>query len=424
MRMVLSLFRAAVAASALLCHTAGYAQAASAPAGAASAPALKPELAKPLQAAQAALAARNWTEAMDRVAEAEKLPEPPPYAQYLFHRFRAQAAIGLNNLPLAAESLEKVLNSPFLVGAEVPGMQAVLARIRINQKDFPRAVVAIKRYIELGGPDADLRRMLGHAQLLAGDPAAAGATLAAEVEADRKSGVAPREQALKLMAQAANDRKDMAAYVVALELLAEFHPKPEYWDELVNRVMRTQGFAERLMIDGLRFARAAGVLKSADDHTDLAQLALTAGIPSEAQKVMTEGYAAGLLGKGNDADKQAKLRDQVAKAAAADKGAMADPDAAARSIRDGDAVVNLGVAVAMDGQPERGLAVAEQGMARPALRRPDEARLHLAMLQWMAGKTEAAQQSLAAVKGSDGTAALARLWSIFLRSPASQRKPA
>ena len=61
-----------------------------------------------------------------------------------------------------------------------------------------------------------------------------------------------------------------------------------------------------------------------------------------------------------------------------------------------------------------------QAQAKGGLRRPDDALLHLALVQWRAGKTEAAQRSFAAAQGSDGVTDLARLGILYLGSPARQ----
>ena len=48
-------------------------------------------------------------------------------------------------------------------------------------------------------------------------------------------------------------------------------------------------------------------MKSADDYMEMAQLALEAGLPGEAQSVLAKGYAAGILGSGSEAPPQPRL---------------------------------------------------------------------------------------------------------------------
>ena len=86
----------------------------------------------------------------------------------------------------------------------------------------------------------------------------------------------------------------------------------------------------------------------------------------------------------------------------------------------GEALVNLGFAWATAGQAAKGVPLMEQGVAKGGLRRPDETQLHLGIALWMAGRKDDALKALAAVGGTDGSAALARVWSLFVRSPAGK----
>jgi hypothetical protein len=83
-------------------------------------------------------------------------------------------------------------------------------------------------------------------------------------------------------------------------------------------------------------------------------------------------------------------------------------------------LVNLGFVHVTAGQPAKGVPLMEQGLAKGNLRRADEARLHLGLALWQAGRKDDAVKALAEVKGNDGSAALARVWSAFVRSPAGK----
>ncbi len=412
-----------LAAATLACFTgqslAQAAAAAAPPASAASGPTVRNEMVAPLEAARAALQANKPADALPELAKAEALPNLSAYERYLVERFRAPAAAGSGQLEMAIKALDHVLASAHLAAPDRLPLHQLLATLLYQSKDYKRAAPTIQQYLALGGLDEKLRALLGNALYLAEDNAAAAGWFDDQIKADRAAGKAPVELSLRLLASSHLRLKDDAAYVRALELLAEFHPKPEYWAELSQRTARGTGFSDRLLVEVLRFQRAAAVIKDADAHLDLAQMALSAGFPGEAKRVLDEGYAAGLLGKGADADKQAKLREQANKAAAADKLAAPELETQARAAAVGDALVNLAYALAQEGQQlERAAALAEQGLARGNLRRADDSRLRGAVVLWMAGRKDAALQALAAVKGSEGTAELARLWGIFMRSPA------
>ena len=90
-----------------------------------------------------------------------------------------------------------------------------------------------------------------------------------------------------------------------------------------TRIQRKPGFANRLTLDVYRLMQATGNLKETSDLMEMAQLALQAGLPGEAKKVVDEGYAKGVLGTGADADRHKRLRDMANKQAAEDQKGMA-----------------------------------------------------------------------------------------------------
>jgi hypothetical protein len=225
---------------------------------------------------------------------------------------------------------------------------------------------------------------------------------------------------LRLLVSSYMQSKDDAGYQRTLERIALAYPKPEYWAELLSRASKQPGFSERLWLDVYRLRLAAGVTRSAEEYVELAQLALRAGYPAEALRVIDRGMSLSLLGNGADADEHAKLHERAAKATEKDATDLVRGEGQARAARDGDALVNLGFAWVTAGQAAKGVPLMEQGLAKGALRRPDEARLHLGIALWMAGRKDDALKALAAVGGADGSAALARVWSLFVRSPAGK----
>ncbi|HEU5296368.1 MAG TPA: hypothetical protein VFU71_16440, partial [Burkholderiaceae bacterium] len=198
------------------------------------------------------------------------------------------------------------------------------------------------------------------------------------------------------------------------------HPKPEYWSELLTRVTKQPGFSERLWIDVYRLRLATNLMRSADEYVELAQLALQAGYPGEALTVVDRGLSLSLLGNGKDAAAHTALRERASKAAEKDSTDLGRAEASAKSAREGDALVNVGFAYATSGQASKGITLMEQGLAKGNLKRVDEARLRLGQAMWQAGRKDDAVKAFAAVQGSDGSAALARVWSAFVRSPAGK----
>ena len=174
------------------------------------------------------------------------------------------------------------------------------------------------------------------------------------VQADEAAGRGSAETLLRNLAFSQNKVGDTVAYVATLERLAQQYPKTDYWAELISRAERKPGFnGDRLRLDVYRLLRATGNPLEADELADMAQRAQQAGLPAEAQALLDEGFAAGQLGKGKDAAAQQKLREQATRAAAQDRASMAEGEKSALAGKDGNALVNLGFALSVAGQPDK-----------------------------------------------------------------------
>lgn len=69
------------------------------------------------------------------------------------------------------------------------------------------------------------------------------------------------------------------------------------------------------------------------------------------------------------------------------------------------------------GQFDKGIELLEKGIAKGLPKRPEDARLHLAIAQVLAGQTDKAKQTFATVSGSGGMDDLVRYWLLAIRKP-------
>ena len=164
-----------------------------------------------------------------------------------------------------------------------------------------------------------------------------------------------------------------------------------------------------------RLSLATGSMTATSDFMEMAQLALQAGLPLEAKQVVDKGFASGVLGSGAEAERHKRLRDLVTKKLDEDQRARPDNEKQAMADKDGSALVNIGFNQVFGGQGAAGLALMQMGVAKGNLKRPEDAKLHLAIAQLLAGDATKAQASLKTVAGNDGTADLARLWMLYAK---------
>jgi hypothetical protein len=271
-----------------------------------------------------------------------------------------------------------------------------------------------QRYFKEGGTSGSMRTLLIQSQYLSGDYAGAARELTTEIQAAEKAGSAPAQDRLNLLLNAASQLKDPSATVFALERLVTYYPKKEYWVDLLSRMQRKPGFSDRLVLDTYRLSLATGSMSSTSDFMEMSQLALQAGHELEAKQVVDKGFASGVLGTGAEAERHKRLRDLVVKRIDEAKAARAAAESEANAAKDGNALVGLGFSTALGGDTAKGLQMMQQGMAKGGLKRPEDAKLHLGVAQLLASDAKA-QATLRSVGGTDGTADLARLWSLYAR---------
>jgi Tfp pilus assembly protein PilF len=178
------------------------------------------------------------------------------------------------------------------------------------------------------------------------------------------------------------------------------------------------GFSDALRLDTYRLRMATGTMSRANEYVEMAQLALQAGFPGEAEKVVNEGYARNLLGTGANAASHNQLRAQAKRLAASDAASL--QQASAASARSSDVLATMGWALATSGQADKGIPMIEQAIAKGGLKRVEDTRLRLGVAQYQAGRKDAAAQTFKSVQGKDGSGALAHLWALLAQGPAAQ----
>jgi len=381
---------------------------------AASAQALRPEVGRPLQAAQELIKSGKYREALGKVREAEAVGGKTADESFMVERMRIAAASGAGDVDTAAKSYDALAATGRVSAADKARMAESIAGGYYRAKDYAKAMVWSQRYFKEGGTNPAIRTLLIQSQYLSGDYAGAARELTAEIQAAEKNGTPPAQDRLNLLLNAAVQLKDANTTVFALERLVTHYPKKEYWVDLLSRMQRKPGFSDRLVLDTYRLSLATGSMSSASDYMEMSQLALQAGHAAEAKQVVDKGFAANVLGQGAEAERHKRLRDLVAKKLDEEKAGRAEAEKEAAAAKDGNALVAIGFSMATGGEAAKGIALMQQGIAKGSLKRPEDAKLHLGIAQVLAGDAKA-QATLRGVTGSDGTADLARLWSLYAR---------
>lgn len=372
---------------------------------------LRPEVGKPLQEAQQLMKQGKNKEALAKLRDADKAGNKSANETYLIERTRAGAASQAGDYETAAKSFEYLIGSGKLSAAEKSQFSEGLIGIYMRAGDLNKANAAIERQLK-ERDDPKLRAYLMQNYYKQGNVAALETALRNAEKSGRLS-----EDELGMLANVQLKKNDKVGYVNTIEKLAASYPKPQYWNDLLNRVQGKPGFSGRLSVDVYRLKLANNLLKKPSEYMEMAQLVLQEKAPSEAIKVIDKGYKSGALGTGADAARHQRLKDLAEKSLADQNKNEAATEAQLTKDADYDGMVELGYSLVQSGQVDKGLKLMDAGMKSGKVKYPELAKLRLGEAYAAAGKKQQAINTLKTVGGNDGTADIARYFIMAINHP-------
>ncbi len=382
---------------------------------------LRPEVAKLLVAAQEKLQAKQFNEALGKIADVDLIANKTPYEIFVMERMRGASALAVKQYAVAAKSFEMVFATGRLNATDRAIYAEAVTGAYYNLKDYKQAAIWAAKAIKEGATQSQTRQILIQSLFLADDFVTAKTEVDAAIAADEKAGKTASEDLLKMLGRIALKQDDMTAYANALEKLVILYPNSGYWADLIGRIATNPAMTDRYMLDLFRLQMALGETLTISQYVFLAQHAIQAGFPIEARQILDKGFAAGVLGNNPD---HKKLRAKATKDADDDIKNMARLSAEAEKGTEGPALFNAGLNTFLNGDRDKGIAMMTQGIKRPAIKRLDDAKLRLGVSYALNGERAKAVEILATVAGNEGIKDAARLWSAFAKQPAQSAAPA
>jgi tetratricopeptide (TPR) repeat protein len=380
-------------------------------------PTVSREVGKPLKAAQDDLKKADYTGALQQLDTADALPKKTAYEQYLINEMKGYAYVRTKQYPLAAKAFEAELSSGFTPPDQVKTLTNALAQLSYQAKNYDKAIEYGQQSIDKGFADAQMPTLVAQAYYLKGDWKGVVRFEKSQIAAQEKSGGAPSNESLQLLLSGClkqNPAGDDACTNGALQELVIYHPKPEYWQQLLYSMFKTVK-SDRNLLQTYRLADEVAVLKRPEDYTDFAQLAIEAGSPGEAEQVIQQGMQANIFPDSRTKGKAQRLLSDAQKAAQRDKATLDSSARQAALASTGNQDVGLGLAYFGYQQYDKAVQSLKQGIAKGGLKDPESAHLLLGIAQLKSGDKTDALQSFKAVKGDPTMERLATLWSLRAR---------
>lgn len=198
-------------------------------------------------------------------------------------------------------------------------------------------------------------------------------------------------------------------------LLAQHYPSPDNWSNAVNVQRNLFDYQDQEMLDLLRLAQRASVLRNERDYVEYITAADARRLPGEVSRIIAAGTAAGTLKAGDVFVKEAqtvasgRIKADQADLPGLDRDARAAGASALTATAAGDAFLSYGEAA--KAEEFYTIALTKSGVDTPRV------LTRLGIAQVDQGKFAEAQATFAKVQGT--RAPIASLWSVF----AGQKMP-
>ena len=372
-------------------------------------------LAKPLKAAQDAMTAKKYPEALAHLKEAEAINPKTPWDEHLINEMYGYVYAHTSDFPNAEKAFEATLNDPFMEQADVPARVKVLAQINYQLKSYDKAIEFGTRAVKGGYADEEIYTLVSQSYYLKNDYKGTIKFVQDYVDNEAKKGQTPKEQTLNLILSSCVKLDDSECTSRALEKMVTYYPKPEYWGNLVLTLFQSKSQNDKSLLNTFRLANEVDVLKRPDDYTEMAQLAIEQGSPGEAQHILEKAFQKNVFADARTQDKNKRLLASAQKAAESDLAALPKVAADADAAPTGDKNVGVGLAYLGYQQYDKATDALSKGLKKGGLKNEAEANLLLGIAQLKAGHKDEAVKAFKAVKGDPNLERIANLWTVHAK---------
>jgi tetratricopeptide (TPR) repeat protein len=111
---------------------------------------------KPLKAAQDAIKGKQWNAALERLKEAQAVPNKKPHEQYAIDQLLAYVYYTQKRYGDAAAAYERMIESGQMPAAEVPTQTKTVAQLYFSVKDYDKAIKWAKSSLEKNANQQDV----------------------------------------------------------------------------------------------------------------------------------------------------------------------------------------------------------------------------------------------------------------------------
>lgn len=369
----------------------------------------KKEFVENFNAANAALAAKRYAEAIQK-ADAAQSHADGAQQKGALEQIRVGAYCAQNTHQQCISAIEKAKSIGGLPGKVVENYDKMLAGKYDALGQSAKAAAQTKANIDKYGGSASELQYIARKEL---DAKNYGEAIKyAQKAVDAKGGGV----AYNIMLNAYSAQGKMDDYYKLLERIAPVMKQETYWRPLIERAKKEPKFkSNEALLDVYRTLEAAGVKLNLTESKEMADMAINRGNAIEAEKIWGPLFKSGQLGGAGDkdADRNKRLFQRAQADAKADKaGNLAASETAAATKTTGDAFAKTAESWLGAGDYAKSISLFEKALAKGNMDAgaTDLVKLRLGIAQLKGGKKSDAVKTWQSIKADNGSAWLAKAW--------------
>ncbi len=345
-------------------------------------------IAKEMTAAQKALQAGQWQEALKNLDAAEQKSPLTPFDKKTIYDFKAFADIKLNKLKEAEQHFEQALATGQYTAEESAKTTRTLFRLAAGNQQYAKALEYGKQVADKGDANGDDLLVMSLMYYLQKDCKNSMVWADKAIAYARKAGEAPKETLYQFKLQCASDAGDNGAMTPTLVDLIKLTNKTTYWNGLL-RIERQDERDDHNLLMIYRIMYDTNAMTAASDYMEMAQLLGDAALPGEAVMVLQKAMANGVLN--DQKDRATRLMNSLKTRADADQKGLPQLSAEATKNPAGEMDVKLGEVYFGTGDYPNVVTAINRGLQKGQIKHMDEAYVYL-------GRSQVASKNMAEAK--------------------------
>jgi hypothetical protein len=369
-------------------------------------------IAKEMTAAQKAMQASQWSEALKNLEAAETKSPLTTFDKKTIDDFKGFVNVKLNNMKAAQAAYEAAIATGGYTPEESAKTYRMLFRLAAGNQNYPKAIEFGKQAAEAGVTNNDDLVVMAQLYYLEKDCKNSNVWGEKAIAAARKSGEAPKENLYLFKLKCADDANDTPGKIAALYELVRLTKKTEYWNNLI-RLERQDERDDHNLLMIYRVMYDTKSMNADTDYIEMAQLLGDAGLPGEAQAVLEAAMASTLM-KEEHKERTTRLLNSLKTRAETDKKGLAQLDAEAAKNASGELSIKTGEVHFGFGDYAAAVTVISSGIQKGQIKHIDEAYVYLGRSQVALKSSADAKKAFAQLKGAAGVSPrVAKLWELY-----------